>query len=339
MSTRLFFTISLFLLVSCGKNREKKQAPPKQEPSVNIAVPAFNADSAYHFVEKQVGFGPRIPNTKAHEQAAAFFIKTLRQYGAQITIQEFQQENFSGSILNLKNIIGSFNPEKSKRILLASHWDTRPFSDKDPQKPNVPFQGANDGASGVGVLLEIARVLHNNPLPEAGVDIILFDGEDWGEREGQQGTRPLPAGLQDWWCLGSQYWAKHKHKPNYSAYYGILLDMVGAKNAQFHREGYSMEFAPSIVEKVWHHAQRLGYSHVFVNKTQAAITDDHVFVNTIARIPMIDIVHFEPGIGYFGDFHHTQKDNLDIISKDMLGIVGTTVLNVVYYEDQQSLKP
>jgi glutaminyl-peptide cyclotransferase len=185
----------------------------------------------------------------------------------------------------------------------------------------------------VGVLLEIARVLHTSAPPDVGVDLILFDGEDWGEKEGEHGRHPLPSDLKDWWCLGSQYWSKNKHKPNYSAYYGLLLDMVGAKNARFAREAYSMEFAPSIVEKVWGHAQRLGYSHVFIRKDEGAVTDDHYFVNTIAKIPMIDIIHFEPGIGYFGDFHHNQKDNLSLIDKDMLEIVGTTVLNVVYYEN------
>jgi Zn-dependent M28 family amino/carboxypeptidase len=184
----------------------------------------------------------------------------------------------------------------------------------------------------VSILLEIARVLSTSKAPGVGVDMILFDGEDWGEREGEQGLNPPAEGLQEWWCLGSQHWAKNKHKSNYSAFYGILLDMVGAKNARFHREGYSMEFAPSIVEKVWAHGHRLGYSHVFVRKTEIAITDDHLFVNTIARIPMINIVHFEEGVGFFGDFHHTQRDNLDLISKDMLGIVGTTVLNTIYYE-------
>ena len=109
----------------------------------------------------------------------------------------------------------------------------------------------------------------------------------------------------------------------------VMLDMVGAKDAQFHREGYSMEFAPGIVRKVWDHAQRLGYSHVFIPKTQEPVTDDHYFVNTIARIPMINVVHFEPGIGYFGDIHHSQKDNLDLISKETLRIVGTTVLNTI----------
>jgi glutaminyl-peptide cyclotransferase len=332
MNKILLLAICAILLLSCGQNRDKKETSTEEKSIKNVEVPVFNADSAYFFVQKQVGFGPRIPNSEAHRQASAFFVETLKRYGASITIQEFQAENYQGTQLNLKNIIASFHPEKTKRILLAAHWDTRPFSDKDPSAPEKPFQGANDGGSGVGVLLEIARVLSTSPPPDAGVDLILFDGEDWGEKEGKQGTHPLPSGLREWWCLGSQHWAKNKHKPNYSAYFGILLDMVGANNAQFHREGYSMEFAPSIVEKVWSHAHRLGYSHVFKRQTQAAVTDDHLFVNTIAKIPMINIVHFEPGIGFFGDFHHTQKDNLDLISKETLGIVGRTVLTTVYYE-------
>ncbi len=332
MNKRLVLPFIMLLLASCGRDRDKKQAVEQDELPRNVVVPVFSADSAYHFVEKQLSFGPRIPNTAAHRQAGDYFVETFTRYGADVTVQEFQMETFDGVKLNLRNIIASFNPDKTRRILLAAHWDTRPFADKDAEAPNKPFPGANDGASGVAVLLEIARVLSSSPLPEVGIDIILFDGEDWGEREGEQGTHPLPQGLDAWWCLGSQYWSKNKHKPNYSAYYGILLDMVGAQNAQFHREGYSMQFAPSIVDRVWDHAQRLGYGYAFVRKTQEPITDDHFFVNTIARIPMIDIVHYEPGIGYFGDFHHTHKDNLELISSRMLGIVGTTVLNTLYYE-------
>ena len=332
MNTRPFLILALFFMLSCGKDGDRKQNTGPTQPAANIKVPPFNADSAYQFVAKQVAFGPRIPNTPAHRQAANYFVETLKRYGAQITVQDFEARNFSGQMLALKNIVAAFNPQKSKRILIAAHWDTRPFSDKDPDKPEATFQGANDGASGVGVLLEIARVLGSDPPASIGVDLILFDGEDWGEKNGEAGRHPLPDGLQEWWCLGSQHWAKNKHKSNYSAYYGIVLDMVGAKHAQFYREGYSMEFAPSIVEKVWDHAQRLGYSHAFIRKTESEITDDHVFINTIAKIPTIDIVHFQPGIGYFGDFHHTQKDNQDLISKETLGIVGTTVLNTIYYE-------
>jgi Zn-dependent M28 family amino/carboxypeptidase len=332
MNNRLFFVFLLFFAASCGEEKNKKNRDSQEKAAASVAVPPFNADSAYHFVARQVQFGPRIPNTPAHAQAAAYLTSTLKRFGAVVSTQEFEARNFTGQTLRLKNIIASFNPEKTKRILLGAHWDTRPFSDKDPQKPNDTFPGANDGASGVGVLLEIARVISAHDMPDVGVDVILFDGEDWGEKIREQGRHPLPDGLEEWWCLGSQHWAKNKHRSNYSAYYGILLDMVGAENAQFHREGYSMEFAPSVVEKVWSHAQRLGYSHVFIQKTQDAVTDDHRFVNTIAKIPMINIVQFDPAIGFFGDYHHSQKDNLDLISKEMLGIVGTTVLNTLYYE-------
>jgi glutaminyl-peptide cyclotransferase len=181
--------------------------------------------------------------------------------------------------------------------------------------------------------LEIARTLSQSAAPQVGVDIILFDGEDWGEKNGSQQSHPLPLELKDWWCLGSQYWANHKHVPNYSAYYGILLDMVGAKDAKFPREGYSQQFAPGIVEKVWNTAGRLGYSSIFVKQNRGEVTDDHFFVNSMAKIPMIDIVHFDPANGFFGDFHHTRKDNMSLIDDKTLKAVGETLLNVIYYEE------
>jgi glutaminyl-peptide cyclotransferase len=330
MHVRPIFVAFAIALLSC--NTEKKDNSKGEKPARTLNVPAFNADSAFAFVKKQVDFGPRIPNSPAHKAAGDYLVQSLKQYGAQVQVQEFKQETFDAQSLNLRNIIGSFNPEKSRRILLAAHWDTRPYSDKDKEKPSAPFQGANDGASGVGVLLEIARLIKTSSAPDVGIDIIFFDGEDWGERVNQEDV-PLRDDLRDWWCLGSQYWAKNKHKPNYSAYFGILVDMVGAKNAQFHREGYSLEYAPGIVDKVWAAAGKLGYSHVFIKGNQAGITDDHVFVNELAKIPMIDIVQFEPGIGYFGEFHHTQKDNIELIGKETLKAVGQTVMQVVYSEE------
>ena len=324
-----FFLLLIVFIVAGCKNDKKTEVAT--EPVRVVNVPAFNADSAYSFVAKQVSFGPRIPNTKAHKITGDFLIRQLSSYGGKVTTQSFESVKFDGQQLALRNIIASFFPEKKKRIMLAAHWDTRPFADKDPTAKNSRFDGANDGASGVGVLLEIARVLGGEQSPEVGVDIILFDGEDWGEKNGAQDRVPLPKGLEEWWCLGSQYWSKHKHINNYSAYYGVLLDMVGAKGAQFFKEGYSMQFAPGITDKVWSTARRLGYSHIFSSQRQDAVTDDHYFVNTLAKIPMIDIIHFEPGKG-FGDFHHTRKDNLSLIDKTTLKAVGETVLNVVYYE-------
>jgi len=322
--------ISLVALNACTT---KKKPEETEKPARIVQVPQFNSDSAYSFVEKQVKFGPRIPNTKPHQQTSDYFISQFKKYGAAVTVQDFDAITWDNQKVQLKNIIASYNPEAQKRILLAAHWDTRPYADKDTEKKNAPFDGANDGASGVGVLLEIARAIGQSKTPSVGVDIILFDGEDWGEPNDTRSKLSLPEGYQDWWCLGSQYWSKHKHKKNYSAYYGILLDMVGSKHAQFFREGASLEFAPSVVEKVWNTASQLGYTDYFVKTNVGGITDDHVFVSELGKVPMIDIVHYQIGTGFFGDYHHSRKDNLSIISKETLNAVGATLLSVVYYEE------
>jgi glutaminyl-peptide cyclotransferase len=322
----------LTVFTACNRDKEKSVKTEKEVPRRIINVPKFNSDSAYAFVKKQVDFGPRIPNTNAHEKTGDYLINTFKRYGADVAVQTFTAVNYEGNNLQLKNIIASFSPEKTKRILLGAHWDTRPFADKDKEKPEAQFEGANDGASGVGVLMEIARLVKDQK-PNVGIDIILFDGEDWGEKNGEQSKKQLPEGYEEWWCLGSQYWAHHKHKPNYAAYYGILLDLVGAKGSKFYREGTSVEFAPRIVEKIWETAARLGYADVFINQVPGSITDDHLFVNEVGKIPMADIIHYDPVNGFFGDYHHTRKDNMSIIDKDVLGIVGNTVMNVVYYEE------
>ncbi len=319
------------LLVSCSGNK-KEQLKDVEKPVKVVLVPTFNSDSAFSFIQKQVDFGPRIPNSNAHKLTGNYLVETLKMYGATVHQQEFEATTFEGKKLKLKNIIGSFFPDKPKRVLLAAHWDTRPFADKDKENPNALFDGANDGASGVGVLLEIARLLKNQST-DIGIDIIFFDGEDGGERNDATHRIEPPSGLDDWWCLGSQYWSKNKHNPRYAAYYGILLDMVGAKNAQFHREEMSLRFAPSIVEKVWNTAAKIGYSHVFVKSNKPGITDDHIFVNKYAKIPMIDIVHYDPEYGYFGSFHHSTEDNMELISKETLKAVGETLANVIYYEE------
>lgn len=322
----------LFVLFSCSPNKEKLAISEKTSPIVN--VPAFNRDSSYHFVQKQVDFGPRVPNSTSHQKTGDFLVAKLKAFDAVVVEQHFTAETFDGQRLKLRNIIASYFPEKQKRILLAAHWDTRPFADKDKQKPNAPFDGANDGASGVGVLLEVARLLHANDTPNIGIDIIFFDGEDWGEPENQTNSVSLPKGLDSWWCLGSQHWAKNKHKGGYSAYYGILLDMVGSTNARFYKEEISKHYAPTIVDKVWATAEKLGYGHVFVNASQGSVTDDHYYVNTVGKIPMIDIINYDPAAKNFGDFHHTTKDNMDVISKETLQVVGNALMHVLYQEEK-----
>lgn len=327
----IIFGLGLILFSQCSNDRGK--ASEEEVPTRVVIVPPFNSDSAYQFVKQQVDFGPRIPNTSAHEETKSFLLKKLKGFGASVSTQDFTATSFDGRNLQLSNIIASYGPEKKKRILLAAHWDTRPYADKDKENPKGKMDGANDGASGVGVLLEVARQLKKDTTIAVGVDIIFFDGEDWGEPETAQGQRQPSGEWDSWWCFGSQYWSKNKHKSNYSAYYGILLDMVGAKGSQFFREGASLEYAPRIVSKVWDTAARLGYSDYFVKQNAHAITDDHIYVNEWGKIPMIDIVHYKQGIGYFGEYHHSQKDNMDLIAREPLEAVGNTLLNVIYYEE------
>lgn len=325
-----FYGFALFaaLMQACNEKNNEKQEMKAEAPP--IEVPTFNSDSAYHFIQEQVDFGPRVPNTEAHRETGDYIIRKLEGYGIQVTVQDFEATAFDGTKLYLKNIIGSYKPDSKKRILLAAHWDTRPFADKDSVRKDEPIDGANDGGSGVGVLLEIARVVGENQDLDLGIDFIFFDGEDYGMTEDYKSG--LPAQNQEIsWCLGSQYWSKNLHEPNYSAFYGILLDMVGAENARFYREGFSVNNAASIVKTVWDQAHQIGYGEYFVYRDGPPVTDDHVFINVNAHIPTIDIIEYSPGT-VFGSYHHTHADNMDIISKNTLKAVGETVLHVLYNE-------
>ncbi|MDX5418148.1 MAG: M28 family peptidase [Hymenobacteraceae bacterium] len=325
--------ISAMGLNSCDSSERSggsETATTTEEEEATVKAPAFNADSAYYFVEQQVAFGPRVPNTAEHYKTGEWLIETLRSYGAEVQVQSFQARAFDGKMLNLRNIIATINPNAAKRVLLAAHWDTRPFADKDDKDQNQPIDGANDGASGVGVLLEIARTIKAaEQKPGIGVDIILFDGEDYGRPDDSE----FPY-MQDDWCLGSQYWSKNKHVPNYKAHYGILLDMVGGENAKFAREGNSMQYARNIVDKVWRAGNKIGYSDYFKYVNAPAITDDHYYVNTVGGIRMIDIIEYNMGNpdDYFGPYHHRHTDTMDIISKNTLKAVGQTLLHVLYNE-------
>ena len=190
-----------------------------------------------------------------------------------------------------------------------------------------PILGANDGGSGVGVLLEIARNI-NLKNPKIGVDIIFFDAEDYGQPENS--NYPL---MQDSWCLGSQYWSKNPHKANYFARYGILLDMVGAKDATFRHEQISFYYASSILQKVWRKANRLGFGKYFVFENAQQIVDDHLYVNQITGIPTIDIIEYDPATeSNFNKHWHTHRDDMKNIDKETLNAVGQTILDVIYHE-------
>ena len=325
----VFLGAAFFLMTNCSQPKEVP-ATSAEEPIRSIEVPVFNPDSSYYFVEEQLAYGPRVPNSKGHRDCAEYLVAKLQAYGAEVVTQDFEEKAFDGTILQLRNIIAAFQPDKTKRIMLAAHWDSRPWADKETNGEMRPIDGANDNASGVAVLLEIARQISLSQPPEAGLDLIFFDGEDYGLRRGYQGK---VWDEHDGWCLGSRYWSSNKHRPRYSAYYGILLDMVGAKDARFFQEGASMEYAPSVVRKVWNNANRIGFGDLFINSTKPPITDDHVFINQMGKIPTIDIVQFDPSINeYFGPVHHTRGDNLEIIDRNTLQAVGQTVLYTVYHE-------
>ena len=334
-------TLCVFLMHSCGSDSKKKSTKdpsPKEKTSksteniVSVSVPQFNSDSAYYFIKKQVDFGPRAPNSKAHQNCYLYLKNKLSNYGANVIVQEDTVRRFDGEILNMKNIIGSFNVERKDRILLCAHWDTRYVADQDIERKNDPIDGANDGGSGVGVLLEIARNISENS-PYVGIDIIFFDVEDQGTSD-EQNPNPLS------WCLGSQYWSTNLHEENYQARYGILLDMVGGPNAVFVPDYHSKYYASDVVNKVWTQGIEGGYLDYFEMNVgeDYSILDDHIVINEITKmlgrhIPTIDIIEYDNSNGHtFNQHWHTHKDNMDNIDKETLQAVGQTVLNVIYNE-------
>jgi hypothetical protein len=317
----------LFTTLSCGGRKASTTTVAAKNH-----VPEFNADSAFSYVKKQTDFGPRVPNTDAQLECAVWLMKKLEGFGANTYLQGFESVTFDKTKIRCYNIIGSYNPDCATRIILCSHWDSRPWADNDPDPANwtKPVDAANDGASGVAVILEIARQLQKK-APEIGVDCIFFDAEDWGPGDNYQGEH-----LETYWGLGTQFWARKPHVEGYRARYAILLDMVGGKGAQFAREQYSITFGKHVVDKVWNAAASLGYSSLFKQTEGYYITDDHYFINTIARIPAIDIVPCLPECksSSFGPTWHTTQDNISNIDKNVLEAVGKTLLSVIYNEKQ-----
>ena len=326
MSKITLLVAIVFLLSNCKTNNSSSEQSTTTETALAKA-PLFSGDSAYLFVDKQVQFGPRVPNSTAHTKCGDYLVNVLKKYGCTVYEQKFVATTFDGKKLNARNIIGSINTTATKRILLASHWDSRPMADQDLTKKTGAIDGANDGASGVGVLIELARVIEQAiKKPDVGVDLVFFDVEDGGSS--------LAKDEFGGFCLGSQYWAANKHLPNYSAYFGILLDMVGAKDATFPKEGFSNQYAADITRNVWNIASRLGYNKYFIDQDGGAITDDHLPVNKTAKIPMLDIIHTQVNsqTKTFFDHWHTHQDGMQNIDPATLKAVGQVLMQVVYEE-------
>ena len=329
------------LLSACGKKQAVATRPP------------FSSDSAYAYIERQMAFGPRVPNSNAHMQCAVWLIEQLKAFGAEVELQKGFMPDYKGDNQQIYNIIGHFTPVQrdssshaSARILLGAHYDTRPWCDEEEDYSerfyNVP--GANDGASGVGVLLEVARQLGlklsnsdsglsaegglSSVSPKGGlstpVDIIFFDCEDMGTPRIYTGAE-----REDTWCLGSQLWATNYAKNSAAVYsFGIILDMVGAPDAVFPLEMYSTQYASNYQHQIWRAAEQLGYGAMFSKQQSYPITDDHYYINYIAGIPCVDVIHYDiRNATGFPHWWHTRNDNMDNISKSTLQAVGEVVMS------------
>lgn len=291
--------------------------------------PDFNADSAYIYLQEQCDFGPRTMNSTAHDKCEKWIIQKFEQYGCKVTTQKATLNGYDGTPLRSTNIMASYNPKATTRIMFCAHWDCRPWADNDPDSTNwhKPIIAANDAASGVGVMIELARILKGSGL-KLGVDFVCFDAEDYGTPQWFEGEDP-----GDTWALGAQYFANNLPE-GYAPRYGILLDMVGGVGAKFYREGMSMQYAPAIVKKVWNAARQVGYGSYFPKADGGMITDDHIPVNQTANIPCIDVIPYYPDCAQssFGPTWHTIADNMDNIDKNTLKAVGQTMVQVLFTE-------
>lgn len=312
---------SLLTLSAC-RTSGASGADSSADPAA-AEIPEFSADSAFAYVKHQTDLGPRVPNTEAHRQASAWLIAQLKKRGAEVVEQRVTLPAFDGTKLNTVNIMGRFQPGKSDRVLLLAHYDCRPWADQDPDpaKRQQPVDGANDGASGVGILLELARQLQAHPLPEdaPGIDILFVDAEDWGT-DGDDSS----------WALGTNYFVNNPIVPAYHPNYAILLDMVGSGNATFYKEYFSEQAASWLNSAIWTAAATAGYGQKFLPQVGGAVTDDHRPL-IAAGIPAIDIIDYrlQPEEG-FDPVWHTTADVIENISPETLKAVGQTLLQYFY---------
>ena len=318
MKMTLLYIALATLMAACGNNgsaSSKEENGGDSTATTAAESITFDGNAALELTRQQCEFGPRVPETPAHAKCAEWLTSTLQASCDTVMAQTGKVETAQSGTIGIKNIIGIINPEAIQRLLLLAHWDTRPWADNDPDPANhsKPVMGANDGASGVGVLLQLAHHLKQTGTT-LGIDIVLVDAEDMGESDNEES-----------WGLGTQYWAAHPHVAGYKPLFGILLDMVGSADATFSREYYSTQYAGGFVDLVWKNAAG---SH-FINAQGGAVTDDHIFVNE-AGIPCIDIIDLRSNsdTGFCPEWH-TVDDTIGHISAATLGEVGQTMLNVI----------
>jgi hypothetical protein len=319
--------------VACGSGSAKADNSA-DDAAAAVQAPTFNADSAYACVKAQTDMGPRTPQSAAHAQCQAWMVAKLRAAGADTVIeQRATVTDYYGKKLPINNIFAQYNRAAKKRILLLAHYDTRPWADEDADasKHSTPIDGANDGASGVGVLIEIARTLGSNNMPAVGVDILMVDAEDSGISAPDDASDDEQAKAELSWCLGTQYFVQHMpYNAANAPSQAILLDMVGGKDAVFKHEYFSYQAARSVAQKVWQTAADAGYASRFVDTIGGAVTDDHLHIIG-AGIPAIDIIEIgHPQTGTFNPTWHTTADTIDNIDANTLMAVGQTLINYIY---------
>ena len=330
MKRIIYMLLAVSMLVACGTTK-------KSQTTQSAVALTFNADSAYEFCAVQCAFGPRTMNSEAHEQCAQWIQQKFEQYGYQVTLQKADLKGYDGTVLKSTNIIATApvrsvatQSQPAPRIFICAHWDSRPWADNDPDEANwrKPVMAANDGASGVAVMLELARMLQQNDSVRLAVDFICFDAEDWGVPQWEEDIN------SDSWALGAQYWAASDEAKSKTYQYAILLDMVGGQGARFYREYYSMRYARNIVERVWQAANTAGYGSIFPYKDGGGVTDDHVPVNEKAGIPCIDIINHYPDCeqSSFGPTWHTVSDDMQHIDRNTLQAVGQALVQFIYSE-------
>lgn len=301
----IFFGSDEFLVHTYAES--KPNSPPATLVEETFSDGTFNAKRAFAYLEKQCEFGPRVPGTTIHQETGIYLFKELEKYADEVAFQHFEFQHQDRTI-KMNNILARFGEDSGGKVLLAAHWDTRPFADRDPDpaNQNTPILGANDGASGVAVLLEIARVLKSKP-PPMPVIIVLFDGEDYGRTVSTM-------------FLGSTHFAENMD--GWEADFGILLDMVGDRTLELPMEGYSWNAARALTEAIWRRAEELGLP-AFQRRLGPAIMDDHLPLIQ-AGLPTINIIDFDY------PHWHTVEDTPDKCSAESLEIVGRLVLDIIY---------
>jgi hypothetical protein len=293
------FSLSVLTVVSC---REKPR--PARE---------FSGPTAFAYIQTQVGYGPRIPGTEAHQRERQWLDSLLRSRADTLVTQEWKHVTAKGDTLPLTNFLARFNPKAEKRILYLAHWDSRPTSDSPLSRDSTkPVLGANDGGSGVALLLGVADVLKRAP-PAIGVDLLFVDGEDYGD------FTKSPNDV----LIGSRYYGAHQvgRKPLYA----VLFDLIADKDLQIYQEGNSLIGAPEVVELVWDTAKDLGYGGYFISSPRHTLIDDHLELQK-AGIRAIDVVDFDYPAW------HTVYDTIDKVSAASLQIVGDVAVALIRRE-------